>query len=1575
TRPSYYLDFTLSDKIPEIRTSKQNVRFRCRTKAQYSDRVYYSAYSEASDYIEVAPGPPRVNTALISTTKTCIGDNVGTMILPGTGITSYYSTMRWILRPGLTPAPCDPGLGTGVSNCGDEFDWSEGTVPVSGGISISNIPKGDYSLWVLNPGVEAGNCFTSYPVTIGEFDALAATENTAQHVNLSCYNSADGKIGVTATGADPAGTYYFTLLSGTTVVRARQAGTGATMLWQNLPAGTYKVQVENSTCTRIATVDNITLTQPPSISAVATPVQPTCITPGNGSITVTASATGGTVANYTFNLLKGGVSDPQSATVATNTRTFTGLSGGTYTVQVLNADKPSCTGWSSNVPLNVVTPLALQLTSRDSVSCNGGSDGRLQVSATGGSGLYQYTLGTTTNTTGLFTGLAAGTYTVKLKNQSVTCSDEVSASFTIFQRPALSVVLQKTDITCNGAMNGILKAIPNGGSGSYKYGWQQLKNGVWTTNSFWFNTDQQIEGLEPGTYRVIITDDKASGCTVTSQQITITEPAAVQITNVSVREAVCMADGAGITMTGTGGDGNYIYEWSLNGGTTYQPFTSTTKFTVAGNYQLRLKDGKGCEVEAAQLYTITLPAAALDFTTQLSHISCKDAGDGKITVTTNGGNGGPYTGYQYKLNNGAYQASAVFSNLAAGTYTVTVKDGRGCEVTKSVTLTQPNLYLHGTKQDITCYGQSVGSITIAAGGGVAPYQVTLNGTTVNANGTVAGLPAGTYALHIKDAKGCIKDSTIEILHLYPELKIESAVAHDIRCFGESGKIVITVSGGNGVYTYSLNGNSYTNGAALGAGVYHLMVTDGKGCTVAYPDALEITAPPAAMSFTAVLSDYNGYNISCVGGDNGYAQVTAVGGYGGYTYTLDNNAYSNDAMLTHINAGVHAIHVQDAKGCIVSNNYTFTQSSQAINISLVRKQDVSCANIPAGSLTVAGSGGTGSLQYSLDNIYWQSSPSFNNLIAGNYNVLVTDINSCKSSLPVQINSTSPAIIVDSINLHNIICYGGKGSIEVHARGGTGPLTSEYSWNGSSYTAFTNATQLDIGIYTIRVKDASGCYSSVSAAYSITAPAEPLEVVISSKDISCYGLADGSISISTRGGVNPYQYSINNNAYSTVKTYNNLIAGLYTIRVKDSRGCISTQQVTLHQPAAPLALTVSSIEDLVCGANPTGVITLQSTGGTTPYTYTSSDTWQDAPVLGGLTSGDYIVQVKDVNGCTAQQSVTVKTKYSAISAIADIDSVICYGQSNGAIKLNVTGGDGVYTYEWNTPGKSGANLPAGTYAVKVTDGKGCFQSFSYEVGQPAQLTLQTAAPAICDGLREGTIDAQVNGGITPYQYSLNDTEWRADNYYTDLSSGNYRLQVKDANGCMVNKDLTIGTINVMPEVDFLVASRKNAMDTLAITEISVPAPDNVSWTYHPDAQFLGYNEKGTPMIKFTSPGTYWVGMTASFGSCSYSVKKELVISAYDPLAGPGYNMPVHVIDTVMLSPNPNNGQFNFKVKLNRKQQVVAYVYDMNGVIAGKKQYSPTLQIDDSFSVGGTQTGTFILRVITESESRDVRFIISR
>ncbi|HEY0609387.1 MAG TPA: T9SS type A sorting domain-containing protein, partial [Chitinophaga sp.] len=227
---------------------------------------------------------------------------------------------------------------------------------------------------------------------------------------------------------------------------------------------------------------------------------------------------------------------------------------------------------------------------------------------------------------------------------------------------------------------------------------------------------------------------------------------------------------------------------------------------------------------------------------------------------------------------------------------------------------------------------------------------------------------------------------------------------------------------------------------------------------------------------------------------------------------------------------------------------------------------------------------------------------------------------------------------------------------------------------------------------------------------------------------------------------------------------------------------------------------------------------------------------------------------------------------------------------------------------------------------------------------------------------------------YQYSLNQDAWVGAGTFSNLAAGNYHVQVQDANGCSTTKDLAIEKANVKPEVNFLVASRKNALDTLVIKEISVPAPDNVKWTWSPQATLLGYDD-GTPLIKFSEAGAYWVAMEARFGSCTYSLRKELQIAAYDPVAGPGYNLPIHVIDTLTLSPNPNDGNFRFRIKLNRKQQMVVYVFDMNGIIAGRKQYAPALQVDDQFALGNIIAGTYILRVITENESRDVRFVVTR
>ncbi|MBC9909249.1 T9SS type A sorting domain-containing protein [Chitinophaga varians] len=1601
TEGRYYLHHFTGEDIPEVTNSMVNLRFRCRVRATYGDSTYYSPYSQETTNYTFLPAAPKVDVTKVQVLPSCVGEATGKVIIPGSAISSGFSSLRWLLRPGNVTVPCDPDLSGGGSGCGDIIDWSNGNVPVSGGITVNNVRKGTYTLWVINPSGTAGSCYSPIPVEVTELPALAASQDVAQSANPACFGASDGKITLTASGGNAASGYFFTLKQNGNVIRAPQQASGNSFTWTGLPAGNYTGEVKDGACAPVIPVA-VQLTQPPQVKGQLTPQHPTCLFPGNGSISVMA---GPGVTNYRYQLYKGASLLQQSAVTTSQSYTFAGLGNGDYTVEIQNMDYPACTGWSGAVSLNAVPSLTLTQEALNMVTCFGGSDGSLQYSAGGGAGNYIFMLQrtgmpTVSNSTGTFNGLIAGDYTVTVQNNIAGCTDATSQTITISEPALLQVSLQTIHISCHGAQDGIVKAWASGGSGFYTYKWEQLKAGVWTTSPFWFDSDIQIDALSAGTYRVTVADSKSANCSVLSGVVTITELPALQSGSVLITPAVCLTDGAAINISATGGDNTYTYFFTQNGAD-YTAFTPGARVHTAGSYRFRIRDGKGCTLDLPNAYDISLPAAALGFTTQLSayngfQISCNGAADGKITVLAAGGNGGTYTGYQYKLNNGAYQPVNIFTGLTAGTYTISVKDARGCETSGNVILTEPQMSVQVTKQDVTCFGQSTGSITTHIVGGAAPYRWQLNGATIT-GATANNLPAANYTLHVTDANGCTKDTTLTIMHRYPALAFATATVTDISCFGTQGSIAINATGGDGGYQYWLSNDnwatsqSYASGAALHAGVYALKVTDNHGCSLGYNNPLTITAPPAALSLSGVLSDYNGYNISCAGGDNGAAQLTAAGGngaaYNGYTYAIDNHVFGPAAQFTGIKAGAHVFKVKDGRGCVATQNYTFTESALALSIQLVGKQDVRCAAMPGGSITVAGAGGTGALQYSLNGTDWQASPVFSGLTAGNYTVTVRDANSCGNTLAVQVLSVNPAITIDNITRNDVVCFGASGTIQLQAHGGSGQLISEYALNGTDYMPFTNTTPLKAGNYTIRVKDAIGCYSPVSDVVAVTAPSAPLTTTATvtdyhGKQISCYGLSDGAFSLTAAGGndggYQGYLYSINGGDYTVQSQYTAMPAGNYAVKIKDGRGCEITKNIVLQQPAAPVSLTVSDITHLACGGIPTGSITLQTTGGTTPYAYTMNNgTPQASPVFGALLLGDYTLAVKDVNGCAATAVTMVKEMYPPVTATATVTPVRCYGEANGAIMLQSSGGDGNYSYQWSNAGVSGAqaqHMTAGNYSVKVTDGKGCSQSYSYEVAQPAALGLVVTGSQICDGLEDGTVEAIVQGGTLPYQYALNNGTWTGNNHFANLGAGEYTLRAQDARGCSASGTTAITKRNVQPDVNFLVASRKNAYDTLVIREISLPAPDFVSWTFDPRTTLLGY-DRGAPLIRFTTAGSYWVAMKATFGECTYQLRKDIQINDYDPLAGPSFSVPVSVIDTVMLSPNPNDGNFRFQIKLKRKQQVMVSVFDLNGRILAKQPYSPALQIDDRIALGSVNNGIFILRVVAENESRDVRFIINR
>ncbi len=323
-----------------------------------------------------------------------------------------------------------------------------------------------------------------------------------------------------------------------------------------------------------------------------------------------------------------------------------------------------CTGVTITVTATVANPTSA-----------GASDGSLAVSASGSSGFTFSLNGGAFQTSSVFTNLSAGTYSVVAKNGSG-CTG--SATFTLTApNPCAGVTITVagtfTNPSAPGATNGSITASASGGAGSFSF----------SINGGSFSASGTFSNLSAGVY--IITAKDANGCTGSST-FTLTAPnpcAGVTITvtgTVTNPTAPGASDGS-IVSSATGGTGSFTF--SINGGA----FQASGTFSnlAAGSYTITAKDGNGCSGSA--IFTLTVPNPCAGVTITMSNavtgnIPCQAPATGSITITPAGGTG-PYT---FKLNNGAFQSSNIFSNLAAGTYAITAKDVNNCTGTSNATV-------------------------------------------------------------------------------------------------------------------------------------------------------------------------------------------------------------------------------------------------------------------------------------------------------------------------------------------------------------------------------------------------------------------------------------------------------------------------------------------------------------------------------------------------------------------------------------------------------------------------------------------------------------------------------------------------------------------------------------------------------------------------------------------------------------------------------------------------------------------------------------------------------------------------
>jgi uncharacterized protein (DUF2141 family) len=403
---------------------------------------------------------------------------------------------------------------------------------------------------------------------------------------------------------------------------------------------------------------------------------------------------------------------------------------------------------------------------------------------------------------------------------------------------------------------------------------------------------------------------------------------------------------------------------------------------------------------------------------------------------------------------------------------------------------------------------------------------------------------------------------------------------------------VSGSGGTSPYSYNIGSGSYASSATfstLAAGTYTVGVQDANGCKTSM--SVTLSQPASALSGST-----SQINVTCNGLSDASITLTPSGGTSSYSYSWTGpGTYSSTTQSpSSLAAGNYTYTITDSKKCTYSKTVTITEPG-ALGISSTLKQ-VDCKGNSTGSITVSGSGGTGSYSYNIGGGTYGTSNVFSSLTAGSYTIGIKDANGCTKSASVTITEPSSVLSVSSTSTTNVDCKGGStGSITVSGSGGTGPYT--YKKGSGSYSSTNTFGGLATGTHTIDVKDANGCLSSVNV--TITEPANALSGTTTQVNVTCNGLGDGSITLTPSGGTSSYSYSWTGpGTYtSTSQSPTGLAAGTYSYKITDSKGCTSSSSTTISEPTA-LSISASSTTNINCKGDSTGSITVSGSGGNTP-----------------------------------------------------------------------------------------------------------------------------------------------------------------------------------------------------------------------------------------------------------------------------------------------------------------------------------------------------------------------------------------
>lgn len=487
-------------------------------------------------------------------------------------------------------------------------------------------------------------------------------------------------------------------------------------------------------------------------------------------------------------------------------------SPGTYTVTLMVSGP--CNG--SSTITHVISTLGASVTPSN-ITCASLTNGSLVVIATNNTGTTNYSLQPTgnNNTTGNFSGLGPGTYTVSVSD-AIGCSMTTTATITSPNALNWSGVISN-NITCHGLQDGKINATCNGGTGTINY----------TVNPGGYsNTSGSFTSLPSGTYTITASD--ANGCSLTSV-FTIIDPPSISLNTLTSQNVLCKNAGNGsIQLNYTGGTGLLTYQIMPGGSSNNNgQFINLS----GGTYTITCTDLNGCS--NSNIIPIAEPPALVISSIDIKQPGCNPNNDGTITVNAVGGSS-PLT---YSIG-GLFGSNNFFSNMTSNTYTVVVKDANSCTVSSLAVLLSIDAPLINlvVENDVLCFGDKNGSIIVNASGTSPIQQISLSpGSFVNTSGVFQSLSSNIYTITVTDVNGCTSTREAEV-DTPPLLYFQSVDYINDSCGSNThGRLVLDVRGGTGIYTYYLNpGNKQQSSNIfdlVGAGNYVVKAVDANSCEV------------------------------------------------------------------------------------------------------------------------------------------------------------------------------------------------------------------------------------------------------------------------------------------------------------------------------------------------------------------------------------------------------------------------------------------------------------------------------------------------------------------------------------------------------------------------------------------------------------------------------------------------------------------------------------------------------------------------------------------------------------------------